>query len=52
VLALLALAEGRTITVAHLLDALWPSEMPESVRQALHSHVSRLHAHLGAAAGR
>jgi DNA-binding response OmpR family regulator len=40
VLALLALAEGRTVTVDHLLDALWPAEVPESGRQALHSHVS------------
>jgi predicted ATPase/DNA-binding SARP family transcriptional activator len=52
VLALLALAEGRAVTVEHLLDALWPAEVPESGRQALHSHVSRLRAHLGAAAGR
>jgi predicted ATPase/DNA-binding SARP family transcriptional activator len=47
VLALLALAEGRVVTVEHLLDALWPSEVPESGRQALHTHVSRLRAHLG-----
>lgn len=52
VLALLALAEGRTVTVDSLVDALWPSEVPESGRQALHSHVSRLRAHLGPAAGR
>ncbi|MDQ3989406.1 MAG: AfsR family transcriptional regulator, partial [Actinomycetota bacterium] len=30
VLALLALAEGRAVTVDHLVDALWPSEVPES----------------------
>ena len=52
VLALLALAEGRTVTVDHLVDALWPSEAPESGRQALHTHVSRLRAHLGPAAAR
>jgi predicted ATPase/DNA-binding SARP family transcriptional activator len=52
VLALLALAEGRTVTVDHLVDALWPSEIPESGRQALHTHVSRLRAHLGPAAAR
>ena len=52
VLALLALAEGRTVTVDHLVDALWPSEIPESGRQALHTHVSRLRAHLGPAAPR
>ena len=52
VLALLALAEGRTVTVDHLVDALWPSEIPESGRQALHTHVSRLRTHLGPAATR
>ncbi len=52
VLALLALAEGRAVTVDHLVDALWPSEIPESGRQALHSHVSRLRGHLGPAAAR
>lgn len=52
VLALLALAEGRTVTVDHLVDALWPEEVPESGRQALHSHVFRLRGHLGPAATR
>ena len=52
VLALLALAEGRTVTVDRLLDALWPAGVPESGRQALHTHVSRLRAHLGTAAVR
>jgi predicted ATPase/DNA-binding SARP family transcriptional activator len=52
VLVLLALAEGRTVTVDHLVDALWPSEVPESGRQALHSHVFRLRGHLAAAASR
>jgi predicted ATPase/DNA-binding SARP family transcriptional activator len=52
VLALLALAESRIVTVDHILDALWPSEVPESGRQALHTHVSRLRAHLGTAAAR
>ncbi|WP_084960503.1 BTAD domain-containing putative transcriptional regulator [Thermoactinospora rubra] len=52
VLALLALAEGRVVTVDDLVDALWPSEVPESGRQALHNHVSRLRAHLGPAAAR
>ena len=52
VLALLALAEGRTATVDHLVDALWPGEVPESGRQALHSHVFRLRGHLGPAATR
>jgi predicted ATPase len=52
VLALLALAEGRVVAVDRLVDALWPAEVPESGRQALHTHVSRLRAHLGPAAGR
>ncbi len=52
VLALLALAEGRLVTVDHLVDALWPSEAPESGRAALHSHVFRLRGHLGPAAAR
>ncbi len=52
VLTLLALAEGRTVTVDHLVDALWPSEMPQAARQALHTHVSRLRSLLGAAAPR
>ncbi|MFI7442909.1 AfsR/SARP family transcriptional regulator [Nonomuraea indica] len=52
VLALLALAEGRVVTVERLVDALWPSEVPESGRQALHNHVSRLRGHLGPAAER
>lgn len=52
VLALLALAEGRTVGVDHLVDALWPTAAPESGRQALHTHVSRIRAHLGPAAAR
>ena len=52
VLALLALAEGRTVPVDRLVDALWPTEMPDSARQALHTHVSRLRGHLGSAAAR
>ena len=50
VLALLAFAEGRTVTVDLLVDALWPGDAPESARQALHTHVLRLRAHLGPAA--
>jgi predicted ATPase len=51
-LALLALAGGRTVPVDHLLDALWPGGVPDSGRQALHTHVSRLRAVLGPAADR
>jgi predicted ATPase/DNA-binding SARP family transcriptional activator len=51
VLALLALAEGRTVPVDQLVDALWPLA-PESGRQALHTHVSRLRTCLGPAAAR
>ena len=52
VLALLALAEGHGVSVDRLVDALWPSEVPESGRQALHSNVSRLRGQLGTAADR
>lgn len=51
-LALLGLAEGRTVTVGYLLEALWPAVVLESGRRSLHSNVSRLRGHLGAAAGR
>ena len=51
-LTLLALAAGRTVPVDHLLDALWPAEIPESGRRALHTQISRLRAHLGPAADR
>ncbi|GIJ67830.1 BTAD domain-containing putative transcriptional regulator [Virgisporangium ochraceum] len=51
VLAMLALAEGRTVPVDRLVDALWPAEAPESGRQALHSHVFRLRGQLGSASG-
>ncbi|MBB2922132.1 BTAD domain-containing putative transcriptional regulator [Cellulomonas cellasea] len=52
VLALLALAPGRTVTVATLVDALWPGGAPASGRQPLQSHVSRLRAQLGPAGAR
>src|SRR6185312_3203565 len=50
VLALLALAEGRIVTVDRLVNALWPTDLPESARQAVHTHVSRLRTLLGPAA--
>ena len=52
VLALLALAGGRTVTVDHLADTLWPDDSRDAGRQALHTHISRLRAHLGPAASR
>ncbi len=52
VLALLAVAGGRTVPVDDLVDALWPSEVPDSARAALQSHVFRLRSHLGPAVGR
>ncbi|GAA4736147.1 AfsR/SARP family transcriptional regulator [Actinomycetospora chibensis] len=52
VLALLALAEGRTVSVEQVVDALWPDDPPESARATVHSHVSRLRADLRAAAPR
>ncbi|HEY5882191.1 MAG TPA: BTAD domain-containing putative transcriptional regulator [Nakamurella sp.] len=51
VLALLAIAQGRIVTVDALVDTLWPDGGPES-RQALHSHVSRLRGQLGPASAR
>jgi predicted ATPase/DNA-binding SARP family transcriptional activator len=51
-LALLALAEARTVPIGHLLDALWPTVAYESGRRSLHSNVSRLRSRLGTAAGR
>ncbi|MDF2975835.1 MAG: transcriptional regulator, winged helix family [Actinomycetospora sp.] len=52
VLALLALAEGRTVTLEQVVDALWPDDPPESARATVHSHVSRLRTDLRAAAPR
>jgi len=52
VLALLALAVGRTVSDSALLDAVWPEEAPESGRRALHSLVSRLRKDLGPASDR
>ena len=51
-LALLAMADGRAVSVDDLLDALWPSDLPDSARATLQSHVSRLRGHLGPAADR
>lgn len=51
VLALLAIAQGRIVTVDALVEALWPDGVTDP-RQALHSHVSRLRGQLGPAADR
>lgn len=51
-LALLAVADGRTVPIDDLLDALWPGGLPASARATLQSHVSRLRGHLGPAADR
>ena len=42
VLAVLALAGGRPVPVARLIDALWPDDPPPSARNSLQSHVARL----------
>lgn len=51
-LALLALHEGRAVPVDDLVDALWPTGVPDASRPSLQSHVSRLRRHLGPAASR
>ncbi len=50
VLARLALAAGRTVPVADLIDALWDDDPPDNALGNLHSYVSRLRRHTGAAA--
>jgi len=50
-LVMLALAQGRVVTLDALIDALWPESGLES-RQAVHSQVSRLRVQLGAAGPR
>ena len=45
-LAVLALADGRTVGVDRLVDALWEDDPPENADQALYNHVSRLRGHL------
>jgi predicted ATPase/DNA-binding SARP family transcriptional activator len=52
VLAMLALAEGRTVPVDRLVTAVWPAEASEPGRRALHSHVFRLRGQLGQSSGR
>ncbi len=47
VLAHLTLAEGRTLTVDDLIDAVWEDDPPERARNALQVKVSRLRGLLG-----
>ncbi|MEV5893271.1 AfsR/SARP family transcriptional regulator [Nonomuraea fuscirosea] len=42
VLAMLLLEAGRPVPVARLVSALWGSESPESARNAVQGHISRL----------
>ena len=46
-LARLALAAGRVVPVADLVDALWSEEAPANAIGNLHSYVSRLRTHTG-----
>jgi predicted ATPase/DNA-binding SARP family transcriptional activator len=46
-LAALILAEGRTVSVASLVDSLWGEDPPRSARNTLQSHVARLRDLLG-----
>ena len=46
-LALLALRQGRVVTVEELVDALWGADLPAAPRNAVQHHVARLRASLG-----
>ena len=46
-LALLALRQGRVVTVDALVDALWGEHLPSAPRNAVQHHVARLRAALG-----
>jgi DNA-binding SARP family transcriptional activator len=52
VLARLALAAGRVVPVADLVDALWDEAAPDNAVGNLHSYVSRLRGRIGAGAVR
>jgi predicted ATPase/DNA-binding SARP family transcriptional activator len=47
-LAMLALGHGHAVGVDALVDGLWGEELPAAPRNALHHHVARLRATLGA----
>src|SRR6476620_3435617 len=46
-LALLALRQGRVVTVDELVGALWGEDLPAAPRNAVQHHVARLRAALG-----
>jgi predicted ATPase/DNA-binding SARP family transcriptional activator len=46
-LAMLALRNGRVVSVDGLVDCLWGEELPAAPRNALHHHIARLRAALG-----
>jgi DNA-binding SARP family transcriptional activator len=48
VLAHLVLADGRAVSTADLIDAVWGAGAPDGARNALQVKVSRLRRHLGA----
>ncbi|MEZ0449174.1 BTAD domain-containing putative transcriptional regulator [Cellulomonas sp. ICMP 17802] len=47
VLAMLALQDGRLITVDTLIEGLWGEHLPASPKNAIHHHIARLRAALG-----
>ena len=47
VLARLVLAEGRSVPVSTLIEALWSGELPDRARNALQVKISRLRGRLG-----
>ena len=47
VLAMLALQQGRVVSVDSLVDALWGHDLPAAPRNAVQHHVTRLRAALG-----
>ena len=46
-LAVLALAAGRVVSVDHLVESLWPGEPPETAAHAVQVYVSQLRKSLG-----
>jgi DNA-binding SARP family transcriptional activator len=48
VLAVLAMAAGKTVTVDRLADAVWEDELPGNTRRSVQTYVTRLRGALGA----